>query len=41
MCGLGLSPVGTALAAVDIVRVGVDTVQLVALAGVAATAAAG
>lgn len=40
MCGLGVSPEGTALTAVDIVRVGVDTVQLVALARAAATVVA-
>ena len=40
MCGLGVSPEGTALAAVDTVRVGVDTVQFVALARAAATVVA-
>ena len=40
MCGLGVSPVDTVPAAADIVRVGVDTVQLVAPARAAATVVA-
>ena len=40
MCSLGVSPEGTVPAAVDIVRVGVDTVQLVALVRAAATGVA-
>ena len=40
MRGLGVSPMDTAPVAADIVRVGVDTVQLVAPARVAATVVA-
>ena len=40
MCGLGVSPEGTALAAADTVRVGVGTAQGVVLVRAAATVVA-